>query len=106
MTKTNIACAQLDCVLGDSNANRNRIIASIRAAAERDVKLVMFPECALTGYAFNSLEEAVPFAEKLNGPSSQAIAEACRETRAYAVVGFIEADGDKFYNAAMMVGPD
>lgn len=106
MTKTNIACAQIDCVLGEPATNRNKIIASIRAAAEREAHLVIFPECALTGYAFNSLEEAIPFAEKPAGPSSQAIADACRETKAYAVVGFIEADGDKFYNAAMLVGPD
>jgi predicted amidohydrolase len=106
MAKTNIACAQIDCALGDPKANREKIIASMRAAAERDAKLVMFPECALTGYAFNSLEEAAPFAEAVDGSSSQAIADACRETRIYAVVGFIEADGDKFYNAAMLVGPD
>jgi len=78
----------------------------MRSAAERDARLVMFPECALTGYAYNSLAEAVPFAEPVEGPSSQQIAEACRETGAYAVVGFIEADGGKFYNAAMLVGPD
>ena len=78
----------------------------MRSAAEREAHLVIFPECALTGYAFNSLEEAIPFAEKLDGPSSQAIAEACRETKAFAIAGFIEADGDKFYNAAMLVGPD
>jgi len=105
MAKTNIACAQIDCVLGDPKTNRNKMIASIRAAAERDAQLVIFPECALTGYAFNSLDEAVPFAEEVDGRSAQAIAEACRETRAYAIAGFIEADGDRFYNAAMIVGP-
>lgn len=106
MAKTNIACAQIDCVLGEPATNRNQIIASIRTAAEREAHLVIFPECALTGYAFNSLEEAIPFAEKIDGPSSQAVAEACRETKAHAIVGFIEADGDKLYNAAMLVGPD
>lgn len=106
MAKTNIACAQIDCVLGDPATNRNKIITSIRSAAEREAHLVIFPECALTGYAFNSLEEAIAFAEQPDGPSSQVIAEACRETNAYAIVGFIEADGDKFYNSAMLVGPD
>ena len=105
MTKTNIACAQIDCVLGDVETNRDKIIASLRAAAERDARLVMFPECALTGYAFNSLAEAVPFAEKIDGPSAQALATVCEETNSYAVVGFIEADAGKYYNAAMLVGP-
>ena len=106
MTKTNIACAQIDCVLGAPKTNLGKIIASMHSAAERDAKLVMFPECALTGYAYSSLDEAIPFAESINGPSSEAIAEACRETGAYAVVGFIEAADNEFYNAAMLVGPD
>jgi len=106
MAKTNIACAQIDCRLGDPAANRSKIITSMRAAAERDAQFVMFPECALTGYAFESLAEATPFAERIDGPSSQALAEVCRETGAYAVVGFIETDGHNFYNAAMLVGPD
>jgi predicted amidohydrolase len=106
MTKANIACAQIDCLLGDPKTNREKIVATIRAAAEREAQLVIFPECALTGYAFNSLDEAVPFAEKVDGPSAQAIAEVCRETNTYAIAGFIEADNSNFYNAAMLVGPD
>src|SRR6185369_7198513 len=90
MSITNIACAQIDCLLGDPKTNLQRVVSAIRAAAERDAKLVMFPECALTGYAYNSLEEALPFAEPIDGPSSEIIAEACRQTGAYAVVGFIE----------------
>ena len=96
MSSTNIACAQIDCVLGDTKTNLNKIISSLRSAAERDAQLVMFPECALTGYAYNSLDEAIPFAERIDGPSSEAIAEVCQATGAYAVVGFIEADGTNF----------
>jgi predicted amidohydrolase len=106
MAETNIACAQIDCVLGEPQTNLRKIISCLRSAAERDSKLVMFPECALTGYAYNSLAEAIPFAERIDGRSSEAIAGACREAGTHAVAGFIERDGDKFYNAAMLVGPD
>ena len=106
MAKTNIACVQMDCLLGQSSVNREKIVSWIRKAAECDAKLVAFPECALTGYAFDSLEEAAPLAESLEGPSSQAIAAACRETGIYAVTGFIESAGNKFYNSAMLVGPE
>jgi predicted amidohydrolase len=105
MGKTNVACAQIDCVLGEPQTNLSKIISCLRSAAERDAKLVMFPECALTGYAYNSLAEAIPFAERIDGPASEAIAATCRETGTHAVAGFIERDGDKFYNAAMLVGP-
>ena len=106
MSNTNIACAQIDCVLGNPKTNLEKIISTIRSAAERGAHLVMFPECALTGYAYSSLAEGIPFAETIDGRSSQAVAQVCRETGAYAVVGFIEAAEDKFYNAAMLVGPD
>jgi predicted amidohydrolase len=106
MPKTNIACAQIDCVIGRPEINREKIIGRTRAAAERDAKLVIFPECALTGYAFESLEEAVPFAETIDGPSSEALANVCRETGVYAAAGFIESDNGKFYNSVMLVGPD
>src|SRR5262245_55562565 len=106
MTETKIACAQIDCVLGDPKTNREKIITTIRTAAEREAQLVIFPECALTGYAYNSLDEAITFAEQVDGRSAQAIVEACRQTKAYAIVGFIESEGGKFYNAAMVAGPD
>jgi len=106
VAKTNIACGQMDCLLGQPAANLEKIIAQTRAAAERGANLVAFPECALTGYAFESLEEAQPFAEKLDGASAQAIAEVCRETGSYVATGFIESDGGKLYNSVMLVGPD
>jgi predicted amidohydrolase len=95
----------MDCVLGDPKTNREKIIATIRTAAKRDAQLVTFPECALTGYAYNSLDEAAPFAESIDGPLAEALAEVCGQTSAHAIVGFIEADGEKYYNAAMVVGP-
>jgi predicted amidohydrolase len=106
MAKIKIACAQIDVEIGNVAANRNKVINRIRQSAEQGARLVVFPECALTGYCFESLEEAAPFAESVDGPSAEAIATACREAGAYAVVGFIERDGAALYNAAMVVGPD
>jgi predicted amidohydrolase len=106
MSKTTIACVQMDVAIGDVEANRRRIVERMQTAAESGAELVIFPECALTGYCFDSLEEATQFAETIDGRSSEAISEVCRETGAHAVVGFIEKDGPDFYNAAMLVGPD
>jgi predicted amidohydrolase len=106
MSKTTIACVQMDVAIGDVEANRRGIVERMQAAAESGAELVFFPECALTGYCIDSLEEAAAFAETIDGRSSDAISEVCRETGAHAVVGFIEKDGSSFYNAAMLVGPD
>ena len=103
---TNIACVQMDVVMGNVAANLKRIVDRIHQSAERGAQLAIFPECALTGYCFDSLEEAAQFAEPIDGPSSKAIVDACSETGTHAVVGFIEKDGSSFYNAAMLVGPD
>jgi predicted amidohydrolase len=105
MSKTRIACIQMDCQLANPEANRSRIVEHIHAAARSSVELAIFPECAVTGYCFESLEEAAEFAEQLNGPSLDAVARACRETGISAVVGFIEKDSGAYYNAAMAVGP-
>jgi predicted amidohydrolase len=95
----------MDVAIGKVEANRAKIVNHIRKAADSSAELVIFPECAVTGYCFDSLDEAAQFAEPIDGPSSGAIAEACRETGAYAVVGFIEKDGSNFFNAAMLIGP-
>lgn len=105
MANTNIALIQMDVAIGNVTANRQNVIERLRAAAARDAQLIVFPECALTGYCFDSLAEAAPFAEPLDGPSAEAIAAACQETGAHAIVGFIERDGASLFNAAMVVGP-
>jgi predicted amidohydrolase len=94
----------MDVEIGSVAANLRKIVHHLRRA--ESANLVVFPECALTGYCFASLEEARPFAEPLDGPSARAVTEACAETGTFAVVGFIESEGDACYNAAMVVGPE
>jgi len=106
MAKTKLACVQMDSEIGNVEANRRKIIDRIEPAADRGAELVIFPECAITGYCFDSLDEAKSFAEPLDGPSAEAIAAACNRTQTYVVAGFIERDGEKSYNAAMLIGPD
>lgn len=105
MGTTRIACVQMDVSIGDVEANRLKIVERLRTAGDAGAELVIFPECALSGYCFDSLEEAAPFAEPIDGPSTRAFADACRETGVHAVIGFIERDDSRYYNAAMLVGP-
>ena len=96
----------MDLRLGDVAENLRRVVARIGDAAARGAELVIFPECALTGYAFDSLAEVSPLAEPADGAAAQTIAEACRRHGVLAIVGFIERAGEKFYNASMLVGAD
>jgi predicted amidohydrolase len=95
----------MDVEIGNVEGNRRKIVERIELAAGRGAELVIFPECALTGYCFDSLDEAKPFAEPLDGPSAEAIADICSRTGAHIVAGYIERDGENFYNAAMLCGP-
>lgn len=106
MASTKIACVQMDVEIGNVEANRRKIVERIETAADRGARLVIFPECALTGYCFDSLDEAKPFAEAQDGSSAEAIADACKRTGTHVVAGYIERDGSSFYNAAMLAGPE
>jgi 5-aminopentanamidase len=106
MTKTKIACVQMDCALGRLDENRRRIVERLRQAAHAGARLAVFPECAVTGYCFESSEEVAAFAEPLEGPSAETFAAACSETGVSMVVGYIERDGPRLYNSAMVVGTD
>jgi predicted amidohydrolase len=101
-----VAAVQMEPRIGEVRRNRDAILARLREAAGRGARLVVFPECALTGYGFKSRAEARPFAEPLDGPSPLTVVEACRALGVWAVFGFLESDGDRLFNACALVGPD
>ena len=79
MTRTiSVAGVQMDPKLADVPGNLSRILDSMDTAARAGARLVVFPEAAITGYVFHSLEEAMPVAETIPGPSTAALEEACR----------------------------
>ena len=101
-----IAAAQMDVKLTDREGNLSRMLAKLEAAAAQGAALVVFPECALPGYCFESLEEARPYAETVPGPATKAFAAACKKLNVHAVFGMLEADGQKIFNACVLVGPN
>ena len=64
------------------------------------------PECAIPGYMFDSAEEALPYAEEIPGPSTEAFERECARLGVHAICGLLERDGDTLHNAAVLVGPD
>ena len=86
-----IAAVQMDCVFAEKARNLETIRARLREAAGNGARLVVFPECALTGYCFESKDEAAPHAETIPGPSTRVLAEDCAALDVFAVVGMLEA---------------
>jgi predicted amidohydrolase len=69
--KLKVAGVQINPKLMDKAGNLKTILRHTEAASARGAGLAVFPECALTGYCFDSLQEAIPFAEPIPGPSTQ-----------------------------------
>ncbi len=101
-----IAIAQIDITIADRERNLSRMIQVLGETAAKGAKLTVFPEAALTGYCFDSLEDARPHAEPIPGPSTQRLTGICRELGCHVIYGLLEADGDRIFNACALVGPE
>jgi predicted amidohydrolase len=99
-----VAVVQMDCVLGELEPNLARIEALAREAVSRHgAELVVFPECATTGYFVGERGRAL--AQPAGGPVTERLARLSAETGAHLAVGVIEADGDDVYDALALLSP-
>ena len=92
--------------LADVATNLRIIDERIRQTRDEGALLTVFPECAVTGYCFDSLDEARPYAQTVPGPATDAISRTCAQAGGHAIFGMLEQDGDRIFNAAVLVGPD
>jgi 5-aminopentanamidase len=100
-----IAGVQMDVLLKETDRNLSRMTERLRETCAKGAKLTVFPECALSGYCFENLDEARPFAQSIPGPATETMRAACAELGCYAIFGLLERDGEKVFNAAALVGP-
>jgi len=103
--KVKIAAIQMDLKIMKNRENLNKVLLEMKTASNNGAHLIVFPECALTGYVFASREEAMPFMETIPGPSTDKLAAYCKELGVHVIVGLLEIDTDRCYNAAVLVGP-
>jgi len=101
-----VAVAQLEPKLAEKERNLDSCLVRLEEAAAQEAQLTVFPECVIPGYMFDSAEEALPFAEEIPGPSTEAFERECRRLGVHAIAGLIEREGDTLYNAAILVGPE
>jgi predicted amidohydrolase len=99
-----IAGVQMEPKIFEKENNLERIINLSREAHKKGARLVVFPECALTGYIFFNLQEAQPMAEAIPGPSTDRIQKICKELDFLVLVGLIEKEGNECFNSAVLIG--
>lgn len=111
MRDIRVASVQFEHAAGDRTANLAKIESFVTRAAERQVNLIVFPECCITGYWFlrglsrSQLEE---LAEPVfDGPSSQTLGALARRHEMTICAGLVEIDVDgTMYNTYVVAMPD
>ena len=96
-----VAGVQMDCRLGDTAGNLRAVRTKLAEAAGRGARLIVFPECVLTGYAVTDRRHALSLAEPVPGPATEVIAEDCRRLNVFAVLGMLERAGDSAVLASL-----
>ena len=104
-TIARIAGMQIESHILEKERNLTRCVELIRATADQGTNLIVFPEAMLTGYVYESLDEALPFMETIPGPSTDRIMDCCRQSNIHVIIGLLEKDKEKYYNAAAFIGP-
>lgn len=103
----------------DKDGNSERIERMVRDAAERGARFVITPEGALGGYVVNEVirekgvdekarltERFRALAEPIDGPYIARFGKLADELDIHLVLGFLEADGEKTFNTAALIGTD
>ncbi|MFN7927688.1 MAG: carbon-nitrogen hydrolase family protein [Blastocatellia bacterium] len=100
-----VAGVQCDPQLGRPDHNLEMIATWAAQAQQAGAALVIFPECAVPGYCFDSAEEALPFAEPIPGPATTALEAIAARLNVHLVVGLLERADAQLYNVAVLIGP-
>ena len=102
--KIAIAVAQMDCVTGDVTANVAKIGDLAAAGRRLGAELVVFPECATTGYFLG--DRLGELAEPPDGPTAQRLAAIARANGIHLAVGAYTQDEDAVRNSQLLFDPD
>lgn len=100
-----VASAQFDPHIFDIDYNLKTMEALCVAAGE-DCDLIVFPEAALTGYCFTSVEETRRGAIERNGPELRYLQSVAAEHACSLVFGAVERAGERIYNTVFFLEPD
>ena len=92
----------------DKEDNLRRLLILNEEAAAAGARIIVNPELATTGYAFESRRDISPFVEAVPGPTTELFGTLARRYGVYICLGLPEVDGSSgiYYNTAVFIGPD
>ncbi len=95
---------QFNPSFGKKDENLKKVLS---VAAGSDLELLVLPEFFATGYQFTSINEVSALSEKVpGGETTEMLSGLSRDRGMYIVAGLPETDGDRFYNSAVLTGPE
>lgn len=95
---------QCNPAFGRIEENIKKVFSALRDA---DLHLLVLPEFFATGYQFASQKEVADLSEKIpEGYTTTNLVNLSRKKNLYIVAGLPEIDGDRFFNSAVITGPE
>jgi predicted amidohydrolase len=91
-------------VFGKKDENIKKVLSALKNA---NADLIVLPEFFATGYQFVSEDEVAELSEKIpNGYTTEFLSEISHQRGFSIVAGLPERDGDRFFNSAVLTGPE
>ncbi len=101
-----IGLAQTNPRLGDVPGNLDEVLVLLARARGLGCDLVVFPECALSGYLFEDRVAATAAAVTVPGPEMTRLLGACGSLRVHCVLGLLEQRDGLLWNSSRLIGPE
>jgi predicted amidohydrolase len=84
--------------------NTKKVVQRLKSVS---ADLIVLPELAFTGYYFRDRDELKSLAEDPHhSPTVSTLQALCKQRDFYLVTGFAEKHLDKYFNSALLIGPD
>jgi predicted amidohydrolase len=87
----------------DLAKNIRKIEEQLAQCASDGVRVVAFPECALTGYFDDAFMKSI--SDQQLADAEKQLSKACRAHNIYAIIGTPHREGDRLYNSASVINP-
>ena len=97
-----IALAQIDCSLGDVEANCEKIYSYAKQSAEVGADVLVFPEMSDVGYEMSVISDK---AVTWDGLPYRTLVEAAKEFDKHIICGIGERTETKIYNTSVVIDP-
>lgn len=102
-----VAAVQFNPKFLDLKSNRNKIQELVKTSiTEYNSELVVLPELAFSGYNFESMDQVEKTGEEIpNSDSCKLLKQLSMENKIYIISGINEKEKNKYYNSAVVFGP-